>query len=121
MRSLTLYFSPFNFCFFVSLFFRPCRDSILGKVTRGVQARTMATEAQLKIRILGTQNISKITKSMKMVSAAKLRGDQTRLAAAIPFAVCAIIDMFIQFFFAASNATVLISHSHLHVYHVALD
>jgi len=62
------------------------RPSILGKVTRGVQARTMATEAQLKIRILGTQNISKITKSMKMVSAAKLRGDQTRLAAAIPFA-----------------------------------
>ena len=62
-------------------------DSILGKVARGVQARTMATEAQLKVRIMGTQNISKIAKSMKMVSAAKLRGDQTRLAAAIPFAV----------------------------------
>lgn len=58
----------------------------MGKVARGVQARTMATEAQLKVRIMGTQNISKITKSMKMVSAAKLRGDQTRLAAAIPFA-----------------------------------
>jgi F-type H+-transporting ATPase subunit gamma len=39
----------------------------------------------VKLRITGTTNISKITKSMKMVSAAKLRGDQTRLAAAKPF------------------------------------
>jgi F-type H+-transporting ATPase subunit gamma len=46
----------------------------------------MATEAQLKARITGTTNISKITKSMKMVSAAKLRGDQQRLSAAKPFA-----------------------------------
>jgi len=46
----------------------------------------MATEKQLKLRINGTKNISKITKSMKMVSAAKLRGDQQRLAAADPFA-----------------------------------
>lgn len=46
----------------------------------------MATEAQLKARISGTTNIAKITKSMKMVSAAKLRGDQQRLAAAKPFA-----------------------------------
>lgn len=51
-----------------------------------VAARGMATEAQLKARIVGTTNISKITKSMKMVSAAKLRGDQQRLAAADPFA-----------------------------------
>jgi len=41
----------------------------------------------VKVRINGTKNISKITKSMKMVSAAKLRGDQQRLAAANPFAV----------------------------------
>ena len=41
----------------------------------------------VKIRINGTKNIAKITKSMKMVSAAKLRGDQQRLAAANPFAV----------------------------------
>lgn len=41
----------------------------------------------MKARITGTKNISKITKSMKMVSAAKLRGDQQRLAAADPFAV----------------------------------
>ncbi len=41
----------------------------------------------VKSRITSTTNISKITKSMKMVSAAKLRGDQQRLAAAKPFAV----------------------------------
>jgi len=50
------------------------------------QKRGMATEKQLKLRINGTKNIAKITKSMKMVSAAKLRGDQQRLAAATPFA-----------------------------------
>ena len=36
---------------------------------------------------MGTKNIAKITKSMKMVSAAKLRGDQQRLVAVRPFAV----------------------------------
>jgi hypothetical protein len=41
----------------------------------------------VKMRITGTKNIAKITKSMKMVSAAKLRGDQMRLQAGIPFAV----------------------------------
>jgi len=46
----------------------------------------MATEKQLKERMVGTKNIAKITKSMKMVSAAKLRGDQNRLSAAAPFA-----------------------------------
>lgn len=51
-----------------------------------VQIRSMATEKQLRERMVGTQNIEKITKSMKMVSAAKLRGDQNRLAAATPFA-----------------------------------
>mmetsp|Transcript_9810 Transcript_9810/g.16172 ORF Transcript_9810/g.16172 Transcript_9810/m.16172 type:complete len:300 (+) Transcript_9810:133-1032(+) len=54
--------------------------------TRLAQFRGMATEKQLKERMIGTTNIEKITKSMKMVSAAKLRGDQNRLAAAIPFA-----------------------------------
>jgi len=49
----------------------------------------MATEKQLKMRITGTKNIAKITKSMKMVSAAKLRGDQQRLIAADPFAAWA--------------------------------
>jgi len=56
---------------------------------RAVQARGMATEKQLKTRINGTKNIAKITKSMKMVSAAKLRGDQQRLAAADPFSAWA--------------------------------
>jgi len=48
--------------------------------------RGMATEKQLKIRITGTKNIAKITKSMKMVSASKLRGDQQRLVASTHFA-----------------------------------
>eukprot|EP00286_Rhodomonas_abbreviata_P012969 CAMPEP_0181332406 /NCGR_PEP_ID=MMETSP1101-20121128/25081_1 /TAXON_ID=46948 /ORGANISM="Rhodomonas abbreviata, Strain Caron Lab Isolate" /LENGTH=300 /DNA_ID=CAMNT_0023442057 /DNA_START=73 /DNA_END=975 /DNA_ORIENTATION=+ len=52
---------------------------------RAIVSRGMATEKQLKERMIGTTNIEKITKSMKMVSAAKLRGDQNRLAAAIPF------------------------------------
>lgn len=36
-------------------------------------------------QIVSTRNLSKITSSMKMVSAAKLKGDENRLAAAIPF------------------------------------
>lgn len=39
------------------------------------------------MRINATKNISKITQSMKMVSAAKLRGDQARLEKAQPFNV----------------------------------
>eukprot|EP01006_Ploeotia_vitrea_P005557 TRINITY_DN118048_c0_g1_i1.p1 TRINITY_DN118048_c0_g1~~TRINITY_DN118048_c0_g1_i1.p1 ORF type:complete len:296 (-),score=-3.61 TRINITY_DN118048_c0_g1_i1:106-993(-) len=56
------------------------------KVFTFIQRRGMATEKQLKTRITATSNIAKITKSMKMVSAAKLRGDQNRLNAARPFA-----------------------------------
>lgn len=62
------------------------RSHLFRPVARNVARRGMATEQQLKARITGTTNIAKITKSMKMVSAAKLRGDQTRLAAADPFA-----------------------------------
>ena len=36
-------------------------------------------------QIQSTKNIQKITSSMKMVSAAKLKGDENRLAAAVPF------------------------------------
>jgi len=54
-----------------------------------VQRRGMATEKQLKMRITATGNIAKITKSMKMVSAAKLRGEQQRLNTARPFAAWA--------------------------------
>jgi len=45
----------------------------------------MATEKQIFNQIQSTKNIKKITSSMKMVSAAKLKGDEARLAAAIPF------------------------------------
>lgn len=45
----------------------------------------MATEKQIFNQIVATRNLSKITSSMKMVSAAKLKGDEQRLAAAIPF------------------------------------
>eukprot|EP00953_Heterococcus_sp_UTEX-ZZ885_P011362 6577-Heterococcus_DN1.PRE.4 len=53
----------------------------------------MATEKQIQMRIVATKNISKITKSMKMVSASKLRGDQERLAAARPFSRCALLAL----------------------------
>lgn len=39
------------------------------------------------MRIGATSNIAKITKSMKMVSAAKMRGAENRLVAGRPFAV----------------------------------
>jgi len=45
----------------------------------------MASEKQLKNRIKSTNNIRKITKSMKMVSAAKMRGQQQRMVASLPF------------------------------------
>jgi F-type H+-transporting ATPase subunit gamma len=47
--------------------------------------RGMATEKQIWNQIQSTKNIRKITSSMKMVSAAKLKGDESRLAAARPF------------------------------------
>jgi len=49
------------------------------------QTRGMATEKQIWNQIQSTKNIRKITASMKMVSAAKLKGDENRLTAAIPF------------------------------------
>lgn len=50
-----------------------------------MQVRGMATEKQIFNQIVSTKNIRKITSSMKMVSAAKLKGDETRLQKAIPF------------------------------------
>lgn len=41
--------------------------------------RRFATEKEIAMRISATKNIKKITSSMKMVSASKLRGDQQRL------------------------------------------
>ncbi|TMW69766.1 hypothetical protein Poli38472_001922 [Pythium oligandrum] len=52
----------------------------------GQQARGMATEKQILLRIGATSNIAKITKSMKMVSAAKMRGAELRMVAGRPFA-----------------------------------
>lgn len=49
------------------------------------QTRGMATEKQILMRITSTSNIAKITKSMKMVSAAKMRGAQNRLTQGSPF------------------------------------
>merc|ERR1719482_2595467 len=49
------------------------------------QVRGMATEKQLFQQITSTKNIMKITSSMKMVSAAKLKGDENRLRTARPF------------------------------------
>jgi len=66
-------------------------SSSSGKVFRPViehalqQSRGMATEKQLSNQIKSTTNIKKITSSMKMVSAAKLKGDETRLFKAKPF------------------------------------
>jgi len=54
-------------------------------LVRGVQVRGMATEKEIAMRISATKNIRKITSSMKMVSASKLRGDQQRLEAAKAF------------------------------------
>jgi F-type H+-transporting ATPase subunit gamma len=50
-----------------------------------VISRGFATEKQLAMSIASTKNIMKITSSMKMVSAAKLKGDENRLYAARPF------------------------------------
>lgn len=47
--------------------------------------RGMATEKQLFDKMQSTKNIQKITSSMKMVSAAKLKGDETRLTLARSF------------------------------------
>lgn len=53
--------------------------------TAGQQVRGMATEKQIQMRIVATSNIAKITKSMKMVSAAKMRGAEQRLTGGRPF------------------------------------
>jgi F-type H+-transporting ATPase subunit gamma len=45
----------------------------------------MATEKQIWNQIQSTKNIQKITSSMKMVSAAKLKGDESRRLTAITF------------------------------------
>ena len=63
------------------------------RTTMAAARRSMATEKEIAMRIASTKNIRKITSSMKMVSAAKLKGDQNRLAAAKQFAAwTAVLD-----------------------------
>jgi len=64
-------------------FVRRAGPRVLAAATQ--QTRGMATEKQIFNQINSTKNIMKITSSMKMVSASKLKGDETRLKAAIPF------------------------------------
>lgn len=54
-------------------------------IAKHMQVRGMATEKQIFNKIVATKNIKKITSSMKMVSAAKLKGDEQRLKKATPF------------------------------------
>ena len=58
---------------------------LLFYLSRTIQSRGMATEKELANKIASTKNIQKITSSMKMVSAAKLKGDENRLLSAKPF------------------------------------
>lgn len=58
-----------------------------------IQTRNAATLKQLSGRMKAIKNMQKITKAMKMVSAAKMRGDQNRLDIGIPFAQPAL-DLF---------------------------
>ncbi|KAL7484645.1 hypothetical protein ACHAW6_010278 [Cyclotella cf. meneghiniana] len=53
--------------------------------SRVIISRGMATEKQIFNQIQSTKNIQKITSSMKMVSAAKLKGDESRRATSITF------------------------------------
>lgn len=55
------------------------------RVVAAPGARGFATEKQIAMRITATTNLQKITSSMKMVSAAKMRGDANRLTNATPF------------------------------------
>jgi len=50
-----------------------------------MQARNAASMKVLKARMRSVQNMQKITKAMKMVSAAKLKHDQRRMEIGIPF------------------------------------
>lgn len=55
-----------------------------------------ANEKALKIRMKSVNSIKKITKAMKMVATAKMKGDLRRLAAGKEFGVSSIDNMFAQ-------------------------
>jgi F-type H+-transporting ATPase subunit gamma len=61
------------------------KNSLPAMKAAGQQVRGMATEKLILMRIGATSNIAKITKSMKMVSAAKMRGAENRMNAGRPF------------------------------------
>jgi len=67
--------------------FRYAIQKAVSKVSASAfqQKRGMATEKQIWNQMQSTKNIMKITSSMKMVSAAKLKGDEDRLKKARPF------------------------------------
>lgn len=50
-----------------------------------VVSRGMASEQEMRKKIESTKNLEKITKSMKMVAASRMRQDEQRMQAAAPF------------------------------------
>eukprot|EP00939_MAST-03C_sp_MAST-3C-sp1_P001379 g1379.t1 len=56
-----------------------------GLVGRVVVARGFASEQEMRKKIESTKNLEKITKSMKMVAASRMRVDETKMMAAKPF------------------------------------
>jgi hypothetical protein len=75
----------------------------------------------VKDRIIGTANIHKITKSMKMVSAAKLRGDQQRLSSAAPFGVSENLTYFIFVYIFCLEFVVICWFLHCVGFHTLYD
>jgi len=57
------------------------------------QERNAATLKAIAIRMRSVKNIQKITKAMKMVATAKLRGDKRRLENGLPF-TAPVLDLF---------------------------
>jgi len=53
---------------------------------RAVISRGMASEQEMRKKIESTKNLEKITKSMKMVAASRMRVDEQKMKAAMPFA-----------------------------------
>ena len=78
------YHSSFTVYFPIYCTHHVLSSASVGSVSQQAR-RGMATEKQIFNQINSTKNIKKITSSMKMVSAAKLKGDENRLAAAVPF------------------------------------
>merc|ERR1719330_231740 len=63
----------------------PLLGSITGQAHAEQQVRHAASMKAVKARMRSVENIKKITKAMKMVAAAKLKGDQRRMDNGLPF------------------------------------